>query len=64
MDSSDSDSESALIKKEIIYRGSEYIPLVDGTKVCFTLLLLHTAFNGQFICNSGKIPLSNENMLR
>lgn len=35
MDSSDSDS--ALIKKEIIYRGSKYIPLVDGTKVCWLI---------------------------
>lgn len=28
-----SDSDEAFIKKEIIYRGSKYIPLVDGTKV-------------------------------
>ncbi|XP_031632118.1 AH receptor-interacting protein [Contarinia nasturtii] len=28
-------SDEALIKKEIIYRGSKYIPLVDGTKVKF-----------------------------
>lgn len=38
MDPSDSD---ALIKKEIIYRGSEYIPLVDGTKV----IIMHIALN-------------------
>lgn len=25
--------DDALIEKEIIYRGSKYIPLVDGTKV-------------------------------
>lgn len=28
-----SDSEAALIKKQIIYPGSKYIPLADGTKV-------------------------------
>lgn len=28
-----SDSGEALIKKEIIYNGSKYVPLVDGTKV-------------------------------
>lgn len=28
-----SDSEDALINKQIIYNGSKYVPLVDGTKV-------------------------------
>lgn len=32
MDSSD--NCEALIQKEIIYNGSKYVPLVDGTKVC------------------------------
>lgn len=59
MDSSD--GSEALIKKEIIYNGSKYVPLIDGTKVCNLVarLKLPQMFTNFYIDFLGEIPLSN-----
>lgn len=63
-----SDSGEALIKKEIIYNGSKYVPLVDGTKVrifttCSTYAILCKQICMEINFFLGKISLSNKNML-
>lgn len=59
-----SDSSDALIKKEIIYNGSKYVPLVDGTKV---YCVFDTGKNGMFkiqiLPELGEVSLPNQNML-
>lgn len=38
--------EDALIKKKILYSGSKFVPLVNGTKVCMKLgLISHNLFS-------------------
>lgn len=61
--------EDALIQKKIIYSGSKFVPLVNGTKVCIKFIIIleknRKGRNSNFIFNmAGKIPLSNQNLLR
>lgn len=36
--------EDALIQKRIIYSGSKFVPLVNGTKVCSARRISHFSF--------------------
>lgn len=63
-----SDSDEGLIKKEIVYPGTKFIPFTDGTRVSdnddveLPFDSQRNCSNNLNVLSSGEIPLSNTNM--